>query len=122
MKNQAYSLTVLATIFTTEDGKTFTDSGSNHEGISGTETIFIGLSKGEFFKVKAKLANIWLFLNGDLTGISSILSSWITRVNKDSLILIGDTTTGEFEGTTCTESIGTGSNGCSSSPCTFCIS
>lgn len=103
-------LTVLSAVLSTQDGQSFTDRRPNHEGISGTQAILIRLSQSEFLKVQTQLAHIWLLFNRDLTCVGSVLSSRIRRIHEDSLVLIRDAATREFEGTTGTKSIGTGTN------------
>ena len=47
------SLTVLSTILSTQDGQSFTDSRSNHEGVSGTQAILVRLSQSEFLEIES---------------------------------------------------------------------
>lgn len=87
---------MLASIVTAKDWQTFTNRGSNHERICGTQTILIWLSQCELFEIQSELANIWCLLNGDLTSFGSILSSWVVWIHKGGLIHAGCSTTSEL--------------------------
>ena len=88
---------MLSSVFSTKYWQSFSNSSSNHERVCSTETILVRLSKSELFKVQSELANIGLLFNGYLTGISSVFSSWIRRVDEDGLVLVGDASTSELE-------------------------
>ena len=105
IKNDFEKLTVLLGVFTAQDGQTFSDSGSDHERISSTESMFIRLGQGEFFKVQTQLAHIGLFFDGHLASVGAVLSTRIAGVHKNSFILTCCAATGEFEWATTTVSV-----------------
>lgn len=64
---------------------------------------------------QSKLADVVEFLDRHLASVGLILESWILFVDKNSLILIGFATAGEFQRTTSGKSIGTSANNIASS-------
>jgi len=68
------------------------------------------------------LADIGLLFNGYLASVGTIFSPWVTRVDKDSLVLVGNSATGKLEGTAGSKAVGARSNGSTCSPGTLGVS
>lgn len=106
------TLTVLTTIFSTQDGQAFTDRRPNHERVRGTQAVLVRLCQRKLLKVQPKLADVGLLLDRDLTCVCPILSPRIGWVDEDRLVLVRDAATRELEGTAGAEAVSTWTDGC----------
>lgn len=94
-------LTVLSGVLSTEDGQALANCGSNHERVSGAETVLVRLGQGEIFKVQTELANIVRLLDGHLASVSSILALRVLRVHEGGLVLVRCTSARELQIASC---------------------
>lgn len=79
---------MLTRVFSADDWKTFADCRSDHERVSRAKSILVGLSQLEVLKVESELTHIRSLLDGHLTGVSSVVASWKSRIHESRLVLV----------------------------------
>ena len=98
---------MLAAVLATQDRQSLAHRRAHHEGVSRAQAVLVRLRERELLEVQTQLAHVGLLLNRDLTRVRPVLASRVGWVDEDRLILVRDATTGELEGTTGAEAVGT---------------
>lgn len=89
-------LTVLARVFSTNDGQPLADRRSDHEGVGRTQAVLVRLGQREVLKVQSELAHVGRLLDGHLAGVSSVVAPRVAGIHKGGLVLVGFAAAGEL--------------------------